>query len=113
MRAVEQAGGSAYYHSVDLTDADAVERVTAQVRETSGHIDVLLHAAGVEMSHALPDKRQFDLVLGVKGDGLFNVLHAIGDLPLGAVVTFISVAGGSATWGRPTTAPPTTCSARS
>ena len=95
VRAVEQAGGSAYYHSVDLTDADAVERVTAQVRETSGHIDVLLHAAGVEISHALPDKEpaEFDLVLGVKGDGLFNVLHAIGDLPLGAVVAFSSVAG--------------------
>jgi NADP-dependent 3-hydroxy acid dehydrogenase YdfG len=95
VRAVEQAGGSAYYHSVDLTDAGAVERVTAQVRETSGHIDVLLHAAGVEISHALPDKEpaEFDLVLGVKGDGLFNVLHAIGDLPLGAVVAFSSVAG--------------------
>ena len=95
VRAVEQAGGSAYYHSVDLTDAGAVERVMAQVRETSGHIDVLLHAAGVEISHALPDKEpaEFDLVLGVKGDGLFNVLHAIGDLPLGAVVAFSSVAG--------------------
>ncbi len=95
VRAVEQAGGSAHYHSVDLTDADAVERVLAQVRETSGHIDVLLHAAGVEISHALPDKEpaEFDLVLGVKGDGLFNVLHAIGDLPLGAVVAFSSVAG--------------------
>ncbi|MGZ4528841.1 MAG: SDR family NAD(P)-dependent oxidoreductase [Mycobacterium sp.] len=95
MRAVEQAGGSAYYHSVDLTDAGSVERVMAKVRETSGHIDVLLHAAGVEISHALPDKEpaEFDLVLGVKGDGLFNVLHAIGDLPLGAVVAFSSVAG--------------------
>ena len=67
----------------------------AQVRDSSGHIDVLLHAAGVEISHALPDKEpaEFDLVLGVKGDGLFNVLHAVGDLPLGAVVAFSSVAG--------------------
>ncbi|MGZ4565050.1 MAG: SDR family NAD(P)-dependent oxidoreductase, partial [Mycobacterium sp.] len=94
-REVEQAGGSAYYHSVDVTDAGAVERVMAKVRETSGRVDVLLHAAGVEISHALPDKEpaEFDLVLGVKGDGLFNVLHAIGDLPLGAVVAFSSVAG--------------------
>ena len=73
--------GTAHYHSVDLTDAGAVEKVIAQVRDTSGRIDVLLHAAGVEISHALPDKepREFDLVLGVKGDGLFNVLHAVGD----------------------------------
>jgi len=95
VRAVEEAGGSARYHSVDLTDAGAVERVMAEVRDTSGRIDVLLHAAGVEISHALPDKepREFDLVLGVKGDGLFNVLHAAGALPLGTVVAFSSVAG--------------------
>ena len=67
----------------------------AQVRDISGRVDVLLHAAGVEISHALPDKepREFDLVLGVKVDGLFNVLHAVGDLPLGTVVAFSSVAG--------------------
>ncbi|OBF53141.1 beta-ketoacyl synthase [Mycobacterium sp. 852002-53434_SCH5985345] len=93
IRAVEAAGGSARYHSVDLTDAAAVDEVMAQVREASGRVDVLLHAAGVEVSHGLPDKEpaEFDLVLGVKGDGLFNVLHA--DLPLGAVVAFSSVAG--------------------
>ena len=95
VRAVEEAGGTAHYHSVDLTDADAVEKVLAQVRDTSGRIDVLLHAAGIEVSHALPDKepREFDLVLGVKGDGLFNVLHAVGTMPLGTVVAFSSVAG--------------------
>ena len=95
IRAIEAVGGSAHYHSVDLTDAAAVDKVMAQVRDTSGHIDVLLHAAGVEVSHALPDKEpgEFDLVLGVKGDGLFNVLHAAGDISLGAVVAFSSVAG--------------------
>ena len=95
VRAVEDAGGTAHYHSVDLTDADAVEKVLAQIRDISGRVDVLLHAAGIEVSHALPDKepREFDLVLAVKGDGLFNVLHAVGTMPLGAVVAFSSVAG--------------------
>ena len=95
VRAVEACGGTARYHSVDLTDAAAVEKVMSQVRETSGRISVLLHAAGIEVSHALPDKepREFDLVLGVKGDGLFNVLHAVGDMPLDAAVAFSSVAG--------------------
>ena len=95
MRAVEEAGGRAHYHSVDLTDAGAVEKVMVQVRDTSGHIDVLLHAAGIEVSHSLPEKgpREFDLVLGVKADGLFNVLHAADELPLGTVVAFSSVAG--------------------
>ena len=85
VQAVESAGGTAHYHSVDLTDADAVGKVLAQVRDVSGRVDVLLHAAGVEVSHALPDKepREFDLVLGVKGDGWFNVLHGLGDDAVG------------------------------
>ncbi len=95
VQAVEQAGGTAHYNSVDLTDADAVAKVLSQIQDTSGRVDVLLHGAGIEVSHALPDKepREFDLVLAVKGDGLFNVLHALDATPLGAVVAFSSVAG--------------------
>ena len=70
-------------------------KVIDQVRRQSGRIDVLLHAAGIERSHFLPDKdpREFDLVFDVKADGLFNLLHAIGDMPLGATVAFSSIAG--------------------
>jgi len=93
--AVEDAGGTAHYFSVNLTDADAVGKVIQQVRERNGHIDVLLHAAGIERSHFLPDKdaREFDLIFDVKSDGWFNLLHAIGDMPLGATVAFSSIAG--------------------
>ena len=93
--AVRAAGGTAHYFSVNLTDADAVEKIIQQVRERSGRIDVLLHAAGTERSHFLPDKdtREFDLVFDVKSDGWFNLLHAIGDMPLGATVAFSSIAG--------------------
>jgi len=95
VQAVEDAGGTAHYHSVDLTDGEAVEKVLAEVRATSGRVDVLLHAAGLEISHALPDKepREFDLVFGVKADGWFNVLRGAGDVPIGATVVFSSVAG--------------------
>ncbi len=93
--AVHAAGGTAYYFGVNLTDADRVADIIRQVRERSGRIDVLLHAAGIERSHFLPDKdpREFDLVFDVKSDGWFNLLHAIGDMPLGATVAFSSVAG--------------------
>jgi acyl transferase domain-containing protein/NAD(P)-dependent dehydrogenase (short-subunit alcohol dehydrogenase family) len=93
--AVQAAGGTAHYCSVNLTDADAVTKIIKQVRERSGRIDVLLHAAGIERSHFLPDKdaREFDLVFDVKSDGWFNLLHAIGDMPLGATVAFSSIAG--------------------
>src|ERR1022692_3529980 len=93
--AVQAAGGAAHYFSVNLTDADAVAKVIQRVRERSGRIDVLLHAAGIERSHFLPDKdpREFDLVFDVKSDGWFNLLHAIGDMPLTATVAFSSIAG--------------------
>jgi NAD(P)-dependent dehydrogenase (short-subunit alcohol dehydrogenase family) len=93
--AVRAAGGTAHYFSVNLTDADAVAKVIDQVREHSGRIDVLLHAAGMERSHFMPDKdpREFDLVFDVKSDGFFNLLRAIGDMPLGATVAFSSIAG--------------------
>ncbi len=93
--AVRSAGGTPFYFSINLTDADGVAKIIHEVRQRSGRIDVLLHAAGIERSHFLPDKdpREFDLVFDVKSDGWFNLLHAIGDMPLGATVAFSSIAG--------------------
>ena len=93
--AVKAAGGTPCYFSVNLTDADAVAAIIEQVRQRSGRIDVLLHAAGLERSHFLPDKdaKEFDLVFDVKADGWFNLLKAIGEMPLAATVAFSSVAG--------------------
>ena len=95
VQAVRAAGGEAYYHTVDLLDADAVAKVVADVRDRHGRIDVLLHAAGLEISRGLADKdrREYDLVFDVKSDGWFNILHAAADLPIGATVAFSSVAG--------------------
>ena len=95
LQAVRAAGGVARYYSVDLTDADAVASAIEDVRENSGHIDALIHAAGLEISRFLADKeaREFDLVFDVKSDGWFNLLHAIGSMPLGATVAFSSIAG--------------------
>jgi acyl transferase domain-containing protein/acyl carrier protein/NAD(P)-dependent dehydrogenase (short-subunit alcohol dehydrogenase family) len=92
--AVRSAGGTPYYFSINLTDADGVTNIINQVRQRNGRIDVLLHAAGIERSHFLPDKdqREFDMVFDVKSDGWFNLLHAIGDMPLGATVAFSSIA---------------------
>jgi len=95
IEAVRAAGGAAHYYSVNLTDGEAVAKVVADVRQRSGRIDVLLHAAGIDRSHMLPDKdpREFDLVFDVKSDGLFHLLHAVGEMPLGALVGFSSIAG--------------------
>ena len=93
--AVRAAGGTVHYYSVNLTDAEAVAKVIGQVRQRSGRIDVLLHAAGLDRSHMLPDKppAEFNLVFDVKSDGWFHLLRAIGDMPLGATVAFSSISG--------------------
>ena len=93
--AVQVAAGTVHYFSINLTDADAVDKVIAHVRKQSGRIDVLLHAAGLDRSRALSEKepREFDLVFDVKSDGFFNLLHSIGDMPLAATVAFSSIAG--------------------
>src|SRR5581483_4371339 len=78
IQAVQAAGGTAHYFSVNLTDSARVSSLLDQIRRTSGRIDVLLHAAGLERSHFLADKDQgeFDLVFDVKVDGWFHLLRA-------------------------------------
>ena len=95
IEAISEAGGTASYYSVDLTNGDAVAKVIERIRQRSGRIDVLLHAAGVDRSHPLPDKepREFDLVFDVKCDGCFHLLRAIGDMPVETIVFFSSIAG--------------------
>jgi NADP-dependent 3-hydroxy acid dehydrogenase YdfG/acyl carrier protein len=89
--AIESAGGRAHWHQVDLTDADAVTRALAGI----DRVDVLMHAAGLEISHFLPDKPQseFDLVFDVKAVGWLNLLRALGETPISSAVVFSSIAG--------------------
>ena len=95
IESVEAAGGQVRYHSVDLRDGEAVDRVIAEVRERHGRIDVLIHAAGLEISHGLGDKssEEFDLVFDVKSLGWFHLLKSAAEMPLGATVAFSSIAG--------------------
>jgi hypothetical protein len=92
MRAVRAAGGEAWYHQVDLTDAAAVAKALGGIEN---RVDVLLHAAGLEISKFLSSKeqREFDLVFDVKANGWCHLLHALDGVPIGAVVAFGSVAG--------------------
>ncbi len=91
IRAIQAAGGTAHWAQADLCDAKAVESALAGVPRA----DVLLHCAGLEISRFLPDKsdEEFARVLDVKANGFFHVLHALRGVPIGAVVTFGSIAG--------------------
>ncbi len=92
---VQRAGGTAYYRSLDLRDGAAVTAVVDEVRQTHGRIDVLLHAGGIEISRAMTEKapEEFDRVFDIKADGFFSLLRAARGLPIGATVSFSSVAG--------------------
>jgi NAD(P)-dependent dehydrogenase (short-subunit alcohol dehydrogenase family) len=93
--AINEAGGSAHWHQVDLTDPGQVAAAVAAVRAEAERVDVLLHCAGLEISHFLPDKpqREYDLVFDVKCDGWFNLLHALRGTDIGTAVVFSSIAG--------------------
>jgi malonyl CoA-acyl carrier protein transacylase len=92
---VQAAGGTAYFFAGDLRDANTVQNVMDEIRARHGKIDVIVHAAGLEISRALSDKdaAQFNLVFDVKADGFFNLLRAAKGMPIGATVVFSSVAG--------------------
>ncbi|HEX7505452.1 MAG TPA: SDR family NAD(P)-dependent oxidoreductase [Polyangia bacterium] len=95
LRSVEEAGGRAFYRQVDVLDGNAVKAVVENIRQQSGKLDVVLHAAGLERSRSLDRKpvEEFDLVFRVKADGLFNLMAATRDLDVKAMVVFSSVAG--------------------
>ena len=69
--------------------------MAAASRASRRGIDVLLHCAGLEISHYLPDKpqRECDLVFDVKAHGWFNLLQALGDAEIGTAIGFSSIAG--------------------
>ncbi|MGH0036322.1 MAG: SDR family NAD(P)-dependent oxidoreductase [Myxococcota bacterium] len=92
--AVRRAGGQVRWHSVDLTDGDAVAKALEEVRDAGG-ADVVLHAAGLERSQQLPDKpdAEFDLVFDVKANGWHHLMRALDGARVGAVVAFSSIAG--------------------
>ena len=95
IESVEAAGGTAVYRSVNLLDGAAITAVVDEIRAQFGRIDVLIHAGGIEISRGLADKDfdQFSLVFDIKADGMFSLLKAAADMPLGASVVFSSVAG--------------------
>ncbi len=95
METVEAAGGRALWRSANLLDGPALTSIVNEVKASFGHIDVLVHAGGIEISRKLPEKdaREFELVFDIKADGFFGLLKAAEGMPLGATVVFSSVAG--------------------
>jgi malonyl CoA-acyl carrier protein transacylase len=94
---IEQLGGKAHYLACDVTNPALIDEAIQKIKDVEGHIDVFLHAAGMERSRKLEMKpiEEFRLVVSVKAVGFFNLFKAMETrdmLPRG-VVFFSSVAG--------------------
>lgn len=97
LRELRTLGSEVIYRAVDVRDADGVDRVVQEVGELCKGVDLVVHAAGIDVSRALKGKslEELEAVYSVKVDGMRNVMDALGrhGLPPRRVVGFGSVAG--------------------
>jgi NAD(P)-dependent dehydrogenase (short-subunit alcohol dehydrogenase family) len=75
----ESGAASVRTHSVDVRDRAAVERLVAEVLESYGRIDAVVHAAGVVAYGRFEDipPEIFDAVLATNVTGAVNVARAV------------------------------------
>ncbi len=100
--AVEQwpAATPGKWHRVDVADRDSVQQLFRWVAAELGPVDILVHAAGINIarrSMAEMDPADWDRVLAVNATGAYNCLHCV--LPdmrarrNGLIINVSSVAG--------------------
>jgi NAD(P)-dependent dehydrogenase (short-subunit alcohol dehydrogenase family) len=88
------AGATVEYFSVDVRDEQALERLIADVRARHGHLDGVLHGAGVIEDKLLRDKtpESFDRVFRTKVDSAFALCRHLQLDELKFLVFFASLA---------------------
>jgi len=92
LQEIEELGGVARYRSVDVRDRVAIEELIESTRQDLGPISVLIHGAGVLADKRIEDKSDVDVdrVYGTKVEGLLNLLGALDQQTLRALVSFSS-----------------------
>lgn len=93
-------GGSAAFWQLDVADEDAVARVTAEVAERFGKLDVLVNNAGIAGANKPTDQltaEEWDHVMNVNVRGVFFCTkHAIGYMRQaggGSIINLSSIYG--------------------
>jgi acyl transferase domain-containing protein/NADP-dependent 3-hydroxy acid dehydrogenase YdfG len=94
LTAIERAGATVRYASVDVTDHAALDRELTRVRRDWGPVTALVHGAGVLADRRIVDKTddQFDHVYDTKVAGWHALMAATAADPLRLLCVFSSVA---------------------
>ncbi len=94
---LRELGSEVIYRSMDIRDGEAIDRALQEVAETCGRVDVVVHAAGIDISRALKSKsiEQIENVVSVKVEGMRRLLESLDrrGLPPRRIVGFGSVSG--------------------
>ncbi|MBN1873646.1 MAG: SDR family NAD(P)-dependent oxidoreductase [Anaerolineae bacterium] len=95
LRAIKTAGGRAIYISADVTDVAALQAGVAGAVIHLGPVTGIIHGAGVLADKLIQHKTamDFERVVGVKVQGLENLLACVPLAQLSYLVFFSSVAG--------------------
>jgi acetoacetyl-CoA reductase len=100
------AGLDIRFEPLDVTDFDACGTVVRSIEAREGSLDILVNAAGITRDGTLRkmDKAQWDAVLGVNLDGVFNLCrHAVEGMAtrgFGRIVNISSVNGQTGQFGQ-------------
>jgi acyl transferase domain-containing protein len=95
LREMQNDGLAVKYHSCDVGDRQALERVLAEIRASDGPIEGILHGAGIGKDARL-DRKDMDDVqqcLKAKIDGAANLMLLTRDDPLRHFIAFGSISG--------------------
>jgi NADP-dependent 3-hydroxy acid dehydrogenase YdfG len=76
--AIRKAGGQSAVWQIDVTDREAVERVTTEVVDKFGRVDIVVNNAGVMLPNPIETKRveQWQQQIDLNVSGLMNVIGA-------------------------------------
>ena len=93
-----QGGTTVRYVKADLMNASQVRGLVADIHQHEGHLDIVLHAAGLERSKPILHKSptEFETVFGCKataGETLWTEIQAQLEVPPRRLMAFSSVAG--------------------
>ena len=77
-RAINEAGGTAKAHQLDVRDAQQVTSVLADIHQRRGRADILVTSAGISLRETLPDTSadSWDQVFAVNVRGTFLCVQA-------------------------------------